>query len=109
VGYVLSGRTGQPVTLMTVHPDKKEADRMLAAAEAELLKNNFPEEMIKTLVSKGKHPARAILKEADTGKYAVVAVGRREREPKLMKNLFLGSVSALLFDKLEGASLWICH
>jgi nucleotide-binding universal stress UspA family protein len=109
VGFVLSGQTVQNITLMTVHPDKTEALGMLNEAKAHVLKNQIPEAMIKTFISKGKNPAKAILKEAKNGKYAVVAVGRREREPKVFKNLFLGSVSSFLFEDLEGASLWICH
>lgn len=108
-GFMLSGQTVQNITLMTVHPDKTEAEEMLAQAKQRVLKNPFPEEMIKTVISKGKNPAKAILKEARKGKYAAVAVGRREREPKLFKNMFLGSVSSGLFKDLEGASLWICH
>ncbi|MBA3031442.1 MAG: universal stress protein [Desulfobacteraceae bacterium] len=109
VGFVLAGQSDQNVTLMTVNPDKNEAEGMLAEAKQHLLKHKFPEEMIKSLVSKEKNAAKSILKEAKKGKYAAVAVGRREREPKLFKNMFLGSVSSVLFEDLAGASLWICH
>ena len=108
VGFILSGQD-QDVTLFTVCASDADANRMLAEAKSHLLKNNYPEERIQSIVSRDKNAAKAILKQAKKGRYASVAVGRREREPKSIKNLFLGSVSAQLFEDLEGAGLWICH
>ena len=109
VGYILKGETSQNVTLLTVNQENHNTDDILSKAKEHLLKNDFPKELIKTISLKNKNAGKAILKEAKKGKYAAIAMGRREREPKLIKNIFLGSVSAHLYENLEGASLWICH
>ena len=109
VGYILKDETSQNVTLLTVNQNNHDTGGILSKAKELMLKNGFPEGMIKTITAKNKNVGKAILKEAKNGKYTAIAMGRREREPKLIKNIFLGSVSAHIFENLEKASLWICH
>ena len=53
-----------------------------------------------------KDPAELILKQAEEGEFAAVAVGRTGGKPDGLRNIF-GSTSQTLLRKLEGAALWI--
>ena len=62
-------------------------------------------------MSKRTHPEvrKAILDEAEQGRYAAVAVGRTGAGQGLLEKIFMGSVSDTLFRELERAALWVCH
>ena len=109
VGYILNSDTRQNVTLLTVTQTGENADALLERARQLFLKNHFPAGQITTRVTRNKSPAKAIITETRSGGYAAVAVGRREKDAGMIKNMFLGSVSSQLFDNLAGAALWICH
>ena len=74
-----------------------------------LTDNAFSEEMIKTKAVEAGNVVKAILKEAEQGKFAVVATGRTGKGQGFLKNLFMGLASSDLFNELEKAALWVCY
>jgi nucleotide-binding universal stress UspA family protein len=113
VGFMLAEERNHVVTLFLVRKKgaalKKGEDTIVASSREALSKNGFPEHMINTKLVEASDVAKAILKEAERGRFAVVAVGRTGTGQGLTKKLFMGSVSDTLFHELEGAALWICH
>ncbi len=113
VGFILAGEKTHKVTLFFVNrpPLKSQAELGAIFDEAvEILEHNeFPKEMIKTKVVEDTNPAKAIVNEAGTHAYAVVAVGRRAPKQGIFKKMFFGSVSMRLFRDLEKTALWICY
>ncbi len=112
VGFMLSQEEGQPVTLFSVTNGSNEnhaAETYLQTAMNALIKNNLPAGMIKTKVAKDTQAARAILAEAENGRYSAVAVGRTGAGRGLLGKIFIGSVSTKLFRQLEKTALWICY
>lgn len=100
-----------PVTLLRVKRDKPEGPADSDFLFDSCLKicdwSGFPEESIKTKVIKSNDVSGAILKEADAGRYAVVAMGRYGAGGGKLRNVFRGAVSTSVFAKLTGASLWV--
>ncbi len=78
-------------------------------ARDSLVNNGLPSEMIKTKVVEDANVARAILSEADEGRFSAVAVGRTGAGQGILGKIFMGSVSTKLFRELEGAALWLCY
>lgn len=52
---------------------------------------------------------KAILKEADRGKYAAVALGRTGKGHTGLKKVFMGSVTEAMYKDLKHAALWFCY
>ena len=101
---------------MTLHVVKKPGAALKEATESilsrgreHLMNNGFPGEMIKTRVVETGNVAKAILGEAELGRFAAVALGRRGRDQGILKNIYMGSVSTFLFQELEKTALWVCH
>jgi nucleotide-binding universal stress UspA family protein len=113
VGFMLAEERSHGVTLFLVRKkgeaQRKDEDTIVASSRESLAKNGFPEQMITTKLVEASDVAKAILKEADGGRYAAVGVGRTGTGQGRIKKLFTGSVSDTLFHELEGAALWICH
>lgn len=115
VGFILGGESPHGVTLFMVRSGKEGGegveDAVFSKCREALLANGLPSERmeIKTVDSSGV--AKAILKEAEKGMFAAVAVGRRSEaaEKGFFGRMFTGSVSTPLFKELEGAALWICR
>jgi nucleotide-binding universal stress UspA family protein len=113
VGFMLGSDADQEVVVATVcksgrHPSD-EADKVLAKAIGFMRKAGYPPEKARTKVLKAASPAKAILGEADKGKYAVVAMGRTGKGHGLMDRLFMGSVSMTVFREMDKGAVWICH
>jgi hypothetical protein len=49
----------------------------------------------------------AILREAEEGRFAAVAVGRTGMRKGPLARLFATSVTHALFERLTGAALWV--
>jgi hypothetical protein len=113
VGFVLGQERRHSVTLLAVKKPgaalKEATESILSRGREHLMNNSFPGEMIKTRVVEAGNVAKAILREAEQGRFAAVALGRRGRDQGIFKNIFMGSVSTFLFQELEKTALWVCH
>ena len=113
VGFMLAEERSHGVTLFLVRKEggasEKGRGHNYCQHRESLAKNGYPEQMITTKLVEASDVTKAILKEADRGRFAVVAVGRTGTGQGRIKKLFMGSVSDTLFHELEGAALWICH
>ena len=109
VGFVLADQEDQAVTLMTVDRNGEWNATDIAshfdACAKHIASNGFSEDRIRTKVVKAGNIGKAILKEAEAGRFGVVATGRTGKG----KGLFMGSVSTALFKELEKAALWISY
>jgi nucleotide-binding universal stress UspA family protein len=113
VGFILGKEKSHVVTLLVVKGPggklKEGPENILSKSKEILLSNGFPSEMAKTKVIEAGNVSHTILKEAEQGKFAVVALGRTGAGQGLLKNIFMGSVSNTLFHELKGAALWVCQ
>ena len=113
VGFILGMEKSQEVTLLVVKRPGgklKESPENILSKSKEILSNNgFPSEMTKTKVIEAGKVSNAILKHAEQGKFAAVALGRTGAGQGLLKSIFMGSISNTLFHELKGAALWICQ
>lgn len=113
VSFILSQERKHAVTVFMIKkkgaPLKKSEDTIISSTKETLTRNGYPEDMISTRLVEASDVTKAILREADQGRFAVVAVGRTGTGQGRLKKLFMGSVSDTLFHELEGAALWICH
>jgi len=113
VGFILGEEKSQEVTLLVVKRPggklKESPEDILAKSKEILLSNGFPSEMAKTKVIEARNVSDTILKEAEQGKFAAVALGRTGVGQGLLKSIFMGSVSDTLFRELKGAVLWVCQ
>jgi hypothetical protein len=50
---------------------------------------------------------KAIAGEAESGRYAVVALGRQKDEPSGIKRIFPDSISGRLLKMIDYACIWI--
>jgi nucleotide-binding universal stress UspA family protein len=113
VGFILDQEKNQAVTLLVVAKKggrwKENAEKTLLTSKEVLCNHGFPEALTKTKLVEAGNVARAILREADDGRFAVVTVGRTGAGEGLLRKVFMGSVSTTLFTEIEKASLWICQ
>jgi len=111
VGFILSSDDKHRVTILQIKKDRKDrnTEKIFEAVKEHLAKNGFPGERIDAKVIEDSNPAKAILKEADQGEYAVVAAGWTGRGKGILKHLFSGSNSYTLFRELERAALWTSY
>jgi nucleotide-binding universal stress UspA family protein len=87
---------------------KESPENILSKCKEILTGNGFPSEMTKTKVVEARNVSDKILKEAEQGKFAAVAVGRTGVGKGFLKSMFMGSVSDALFRELKGAALLVC-
>lgn len=113
VSFILSQEQKHGVTVLIVKkkgtPLKENEDTIISITMETLTHNGYPEDMISTRLVEASDVTKAILREAEQGRFAVVGVGRTGAGQGRIKKLFMGSVSDTLFHELEGAALWICH
>ncbi len=111
VGFILGQAPEQDVTLLAVSRKGKVGDRaaeeILAGGRENLAADGVLSERIRFKVIPEANPGKAIIREAGSGRFAAVAVGRTGTGMGLLKKVFVGSVSRTLFWELEGASLWL--
>jgi len=112
VGFMLAKEKEHHVTLISVSNSakkKEDLESVLSDAKESLVKNGFLPEITKTRVLKDSNVAKAILREADNGRYSAVAVGRTGAGKGILGKIFMGSVSTRLFRELEKSALWLCY
>lgn len=111
VGFILGPEAGHQVTLIYVTEAASQATKAdearLEQAVTALLDNDFPEDRIRIKITRAANPAEAILAEAESGRYAVVAAGRRSDAPTGLKRILPWSVSTRLLRELSRFCLWI--
>jgi nucleotide-binding universal stress UspA family protein len=110
-GYMLADEPRQSFTLFHVaqkgYGDARSA-RIFEEALVVLAEHGIPDERIEMKMVTGKSAFKAILKEARTGHYAAVAVGRHGTGSQTrMENLFPSTVSVNLLRQLQETALWI--
>lgn len=110
VGFILQGESTHPVTLLRV-VKKAEAgatpEGLFGDAISTLEDNGFPSRLIRTRLVASDDVPGSILREAEEGRYAAVAVGRTGMRRGPLARLFATSVTVALFQRLTGAALWV--
>ena len=106
-GLILGTEQRHPVKIFVVkNRSLKEApDTVIARARELLAESKVPNVRVSASAVDASSPARAILREAEEGGYAAVAVARGEKS--FMDKVFMGSVSMSLFREMENAALWV--
>jgi len=111
IGHILDQERQQDVTLLAVGKrgriDDKDMETTLATCREMLVARGFPSERIQLKRIEEAPVSKVIIKEAEEGRFAAVAVGRTGTGQGLLKKLFVGSVSQALFQELHGAALWL--
>jgi hypothetical protein len=110
VGFILQGETAHPVTLLRV-VKKSDAtispEGLFGDAISTLEDNGFPTRLIRTRLVVSDDVPGSILREAEEGRYAAVAVGRTGMRKGPLARIFASSVTLALFQRLTGAALWV--
>lgn len=114
VGFMLEHEPAHGIDLLTVVPHdgdegRRQAEQALEKSMAALLENNIAEERIAARIVESRNVAKAILAEAEAGRYAVVAMGRTGVGQGRFPRLFMGSASDTLYQQLKGSVLWVCR
>lgn len=110
VGWMVAGEPRHEVTMLRVHRGGglgEPAESMFQHAKSILMENGVDDERIREMIVDNGPAAKAIMDEAQRGKYAAVAIGRTGRGRSLLRRLFMGSVGRALLHELEGAVLWM--
>jgi len=110
VGFILQGETRHTVTLLRVlkKSEPEAPEGVFTDGIATLEENGFPTRLIRTRIEVDDDVPEAILREAERGRYAAVAVGRTGiKHGGPLSRLFATSVTVALFRKLKGAVLWV--
>ena len=110
-GFILGQAREQNVTLLAVSRKGRVGDRtaedILSESRERLVGDGVSPERIRLKVVPEANPGKTIIREARSGRFSAVAVGRTGTGMGLLKKVFVGSVSRTLFLDLEGASLWL--
>ena len=111
VAFILRQARNQKVTLLAVarkeNVGEKSAEEILQQGRTLLVDDGVSPDRIQSKEIQETSPGKAIIKEANAKRFAVVAVGRTGTGMGLIKKIFVGSVSRTLFHELEGAALWL--
>ena len=107
VGFMLAEET-HSVTLCHFRDPAIDGFLAIEGARAALVANGVDASRVEVLSLEAHDRAASILRIADEGGYAVVAVGRRHGLPdNLMRRMFGGTVSERLHTKVDRFSLWV--
>lgn len=110
VGYMISDQEDHKVTLF--HVDRGQNINIAKSFEAArkiLLEHNVSESRISTKIVKAARVGQAIIKEAETHKYAVVAIGLLGRQNEGIKGWFISSKISNLLKNVDKAVIWCCR
>ncbi|HDQ40223.1 MAG TPA: universal stress protein [Desulfonatronum sp.] len=88
--------------------DRHDEELIIENTLLMLRANDIPDDRISIKILAEKDHAQGILREAEQGRYAVVAVGRSGTGRGMMDQRQFGSVSLRLARTLSKASLWVC-
>jgi hypothetical protein len=110
-GFILAHASHHAITLLTISKNWKIGnqvpEKVFSTGTKILVDGGLSTGRIHTRVINDASPDKAILKEADKGKFAAVAVGRTGEGKGMLQKLFVGSVSDSLFQDLKGSALWL--
>lgn len=105
VGFILSGEPEHRVTLLHVHKGDSDSAPLFQEARQVLESHGIDEARVREKTVTSSNPAKAILAEADSGRFSAVAAGY---SGKGKRGVFrLGSVCLKLFYELQGSVLWV--
>jgi len=111
IAHILHQEKRQSVTVIAVGKkgriDDKDMGTILSKSREILISRGFSSERIHLKGIEESAVSKVILKEADEGRFAALAVGRTGTGQGLLKKIFVGSVSQALFQELQGAALWL--
>ena len=108
VAFILDSEEDHDVTLLHVSREESGDPEIVLQQVRQRLTDRIPEERVTCLVLRNRAPSDAILKEADKGKFAAVAVGRLGlSEKKRTSGDYIGSTPIKLLNRIRGAALWI--
>ncbi|EHJ48463.1 UspA domain-containing protein [Solidesulfovibrio carbinoliphilus subsp. oakridgensis] len=109
VGYMLRHEPSHDITLLHVCADDRciDAEQIFGRAMAEIKSNDIADDRISIKVMTSSNPAKTILHEADSRKYAAVAIGRTSHRPSTLNHIF-ATTSLKILRGIEGAALWLC-
>lgn len=109
--YMLAEEPKHIVTLFHVTEDgyaTGRAGRIFDEGLAILAEHGVEDERIELKMVNSKNPLKAILKEANEGRYSAVGVGKHGKDSNAKATgLFPSSVTVNLLRQLEDAALWI--
>jgi nucleotide-binding universal stress UspA family protein len=113
VGYILSQEKGHRVTLVLVNKAgaiaSEDPAAIVAEAKKHLMNNGFPADMINTKILDEVSVRKAIVREAEHGRFAAVAVGQTGAGQGFLEKVFTGSLCNELVKGLEKTALWVCN
>ncbi|MCF8061296.1 MAG: universal stress protein [Deltaproteobacteria bacterium] len=106
-GLILGTEQRHPVKIFVVKGRtlKEAPDAIIARGKELLAESKVPNVRVSASAVEASSPAGAILREAEEGGYAAVAVARGRKS--FMDKMFMGSVSMSLFREIEKAALWV--
>jgi len=109
--YMLAEEEKHTFTLFHVSQssyDPAAANRIFAEGLAILKEHNISEDRVELKMVKGSNPVKAILKEAQDGRYSAVGVGKRGADADGdARGAFPSSVTVNLLRQMEHTALWI--
>jgi nucleotide-binding universal stress UspA family protein len=107
VGSVLEEQEHQQVTLCYICTDKSANPEAVLDEVHQRVVDRIPDRRIERLVVRARSAAEAIIKEAVSGSFAAVAIGRCGVSAKAPLQSYMGSTCIQLLKDLEGAALWV--
>lgn len=109
VGFILQGETHHSVTLFYVDNGQGVMPEKVFAETAAVLKSfGLSESRIHRVTVKSMRVANAILKMAEQGNFAAIAIGSIGRTgPKGVYERIVGSKCKNIFNEIDKAALWI--
>jgi len=107
--YMLRSEPEHNITLLHVCSDDQcvDAETIFGRARTEIKNNGIADDRISVKVLTSSNPAKTILHEANSHKYAAVAIGRTSHKPSTLKHIF-ATTSLKILRGIEGAALWLC-
>ncbi len=109
VGLILGSEQRHSVKIFVVKGRalKAQPEEIITQTKERLARSKVPNVRVSASAVEASNVSKAILREADEGKYAAVAVARGREEKGFMDKVFMGSVSMALFREIEHAALWV--
>jgi hypothetical protein len=84
-----------------------DPEAIIAKAKEHLMKNGLPGNMIISRIIDEGNIRKTILREAQEGRFAAVAVRQTGVGRGILEKIFSGSLCNALFKDLENAALWV--
>jgi len=109
VGFVLGNEQRHPVKILVIKRRtlKETPEAIITKAKEMLANQKVPNVRVSASAIDASSPVKAIIREADKGGYAAVAVGRTGGDRSILDKMFMDSVSMSMFRDIENAALWV--